>query len=267
MSKQADKLNMEQKELFNKVVKDKKNIFFTGCAGTGKSFVLKCIIDELRSKYSNPATVAVTASTGKAAFNIGGTTLHSFAGIGLGVGNKEELFSKARFNRNAEQRWKEVNILVIDEISMIDGELFDKLEYIARKIRNNNNTFGAIQLVLVGDLLQLPPINEEDHVKKRIVEADCWKLCISEYVLLKHVFRQQDIHFIRVLTCIRIGAITEEVIEFMKKLSEEKNFDGESGPVNLYAIRSKTEEHNRIKLSSIKPKMYILKVVNQIVTY
>lgn len=257
MSSKISKLNFEQRQLFDKVIGDKKSIFFTGCAGTGKSFVLECIVDELRSRNSNPGIVAVTASTGKAAFGIGGTTLHSFAGIQLGRGTKEELSSRVVFNKNAAQRWKEVNTLIIDEISMIDGELFDKLEYIARYIRKNTNRFGGIQLILVGDLLQLPPVDEHDHIKKRVIEAESWKTCIDEYILLKHVFRQQDINFVRVLTCIRIGAITEEVTEFMKKLTEEKDFGGESGPVDLYATRSKTEKHNKLKLDAINAESKI----------
>lgn len=257
MPTNLDKLNAEQKELFNKVVNDKKSIFFTGCAGTGKSFVLKCIVNELRSRNFNPGTVAVTASTGKAAFGVGGTTLHSFAGIQLGKGTREELSTKVTFNKNAAQRWKEVKILIIDEISMIDGELFDKIEYVARQVRKNTNKFGGIQLVLVGDLLQLPPVNEYDHVKKRIIEAESWRTCISEYILLKHVFRQQDISFVRVLTCIRIGAITDEVTKFMKKLAENKDFGGESGPVDLYATRSKTEKHNKLKLDAINSESKI----------
>lgn len=251
MSTRLDKLNSEQKELFDKIVYKKRNIFFTGCAGTGKSFVLQCIVDELRSRNSNPGTVAVTASTGKAAFGIGGTTLHSFAGIQLGKGTKEEVSSRVVFNKNAAERWKEVNVLIIDEVSMIDGELFDKIEYVARQVRRNTNKFGGIQLILVGDLLQLPPVDEHTHIKKRVVEAESWKTCVDEYILLKHVFRQQDINFVRVLTCIRIGAITEEVTEFMKKLAEEKDFGGESGPVDLYATRNKTEKHNKLKLDAI----------------
>ena len=252
MSKQLEKLNTEQKELFNKIVEKRISLFFTGCAGTGKSFVLQCVIEELRLRYSKPETIAVTASTGKAAFGIGGSTLHSFAGIGLGLGSLEDVYKRVQFNKNASNRWREVQTLIIDEISMIDAELFEKLEYIARKIRKTDSKFGGIQLVLVGDLLQLPPVSENNNLKKRIIESQCWKECINEYVLLKHVFRQQDINFIRVLTCIRIGAITDEVRKFMNKLQQEKDFGGESGPVNLYATRNKTEQHNKSKLDSIE---------------
>lgn len=251
------KLNEEQQILCDKVLKDKKNVFFTGCAGTGKSLTLKYIIDQLRVRYPEPNNVAVTASTGKAAFNISGTTLHSFAGIGLGKGTKQELATNAQFNKNAAERWRKVKTLIIDEISMIDGELFDKLEYIARQVRKDNRRFGGIQLVLVGDLLQLPPVNEQNYIKKRIIEAECWKQCIDEYILLKHVFRQQDISFVRVLTCIRVGAITEEVIKFMDKLQQDKDFGGESGPVELYAIRNKTEKYNKVKLDAIESESKI----------
>jgi ATP-dependent DNA helicase PIF1 len=135
MSSQIHRLNASQKVLFDKVVDQKKNVFFTGCAGTGKSFVLKRIVDALQSIHSKSGAIAVTASTGKAAFNIAGSTLHSFAGIGLGKGSIDDIYKRVLFNKNALQRWEEVKVLIVDEISMIDGDLFDKLEYIARKIK------------------------------------------------------------------------------------------------------------------------------------
>ena len=252
MSNQIDKLSTSQKVLFDKVINEKKNIFFTGCGGTGKSFVLKCIIDTLRSIYPVPGAVAVTGSTGKAAFNITGTTLHSFAGVGLGKGTKDDIYKRVLFNRNAAQRWEEIKILIVDEISMIDGELFDKLEYIATRMKKNNIRFGGIQLVLVGDLLQLPPVNEGSTIKKMVIEAGSWKKCIDEYILLTEVFRQKDMEFIRVLACIRVGAVTDEVLKYMKKLEEKKDFSGESGPVELFATKNKTEVYNKSKLDQIK---------------
>lgn len=251
MSEKKVELSLEQKDLLEKTVNQRKSIFFTGCGGTGKSFVLGYIIKELRSKSDKAGTVAVTASTGKAAFNVGGTTLHSFAGIQLGNASKDDLYKKAHFNSNSRNRWKEVTTLIIDEISMIDGELFDKLEYIARRMKENNEPFGGIQLILVGDLLQLPPVQTLGQNKKRIFEADSWKKCIQEYIMLGRVFRQNNIDFIRVLTCIRVGEVTDEVVKYMEKLAQKKDFDEKAGVVNLYATKNKTDEYNNRELNKI----------------
>lgn len=106
-----------------------ESVFFTGAAGTGKSFLLNHIIKVLPQEGT-----FVTASTGIAAVAIGGTTVHSFAGVGLGDKPKEELADMAS-RSDVRKRWQECRVLVIDEISMIDGELFDKLEYVARRVR------------------------------------------------------------------------------------------------------------------------------------
>lgn len=144
-------LSEEQQHVLDLVIEQKKSVFFTGSAGTGKSVLMREIISQLRKKYSRePDRVAVTASTGLAACNVGGVTLHSFAGIGLGKEAIPELVRKIKKNQKAKHRWMRTKVLVVDEVSMVDGELFDKLESIARQIRNNMRPFGGIQLVITG---------------------------------------------------------------------------------------------------------------------
>ena len=175
------------------VVKKEKSVFFTGSAGTGKSVLMRQIIESLRQAHtSQRGCVAVTASTGLAACNVGGVTLHSFAGIGLGKEAVPELVSKIKKNRKAKLRWKCTKVLVIDEVSMVDGELFDKLEAVARKLRNNARPFGGIQLVITGDFFQLPPVPDPGRVAKFAFEAAKWSTTIEYTIGLHHVFRQKD---------------------------------------------------------------------------
>ncbi|KAG4304852.1 hypothetical protein PORY_001905 [Pneumocystis oryctolagi] len=135
-------LSEEQKTVLKIVVEERK----INVLGTGKSILLREIITSLRKKYAKePDRVAITASTGLAACNIGGVTLHSYAGIGLGRDSSEDLCKKIKKNKKCLSRWLRTKVLVIDEISMVDAELFDKLENIARKLRNNENPFGGIQ--------------------------------------------------------------------------------------------------------------------------
>ncbi|KAI9464463.1 PIF1-like helicase-domain-containing protein [Lactarius psammicola] len=108
-------LSYEQKRVLE-LVKQKKNVFYTGSAGTGKSVLLREIIKTLRKEYvRTPDAVAVTASTGIAACNIGGVTIHSFAGIGLGIESVEDLVKKIEKNRKASSRWNRAKVLIIDE--------------------------------------------------------------------------------------------------------------------------------------------------------
>ncbi|CEP21456.1 PIF1 [Cyberlindnera jadinii] len=135
-------LSEEQQHIVD-IVKRGRSLFYTGSAGTGKSVLLKSLIKTLKNMYPGQGEVAVTASTGLAAVNIGGITLHSFSGIGLGKEDADSLVKKVRRNRKASQRWKTVRVLIIDEISMISGELFDKLDHIACELRRNDRPFGG----------------------------------------------------------------------------------------------------------------------------
>ncbi|KAF8074739.1 PIF1-like helicase-domain-containing protein [Lyophyllum atratum] len=139
-------LSQEQLQIL-KLVSEGESIFYTGSAGTGKSVLLREIIRTLRKKHvKSPDAIAITASTGIAACNIGGVTIHSFAGIGLGIESAEDLAIKIRKNKKASTRWQRTKVLIIDEVSMVDGELFDKLSRIGSKLRKNIAPFGGIQV-------------------------------------------------------------------------------------------------------------------------
>lgn len=152
-------LSAEQGKILE-LVKNGESVFFTGSAGTGKSHLLKRIIKSLP-----PDTTFPTASTGAAACLIGGTTLHSFAGMGTGGGTLERCVALASRDPHVSM-WRRCRCLVIDEISMVDAELFDKLEGVARAVRRSREAFGGIQLVVCGDFLQLPPVSTETEKKK-----------------------------------------------------------------------------------------------------
>ena len=186
-------LSMEQRRVLDLVAEGKKSVFFTGSAGTGKSVLLREIIKVLRQKYKKePDRIAVTASTGLAACNVGGITLHSFGGIGLGKEAVPELVKKIKRNQKAKNRWMRTRVLIVDEVSMVDGDLFDKLEGIARSIRNNGRPFGGIQLVVTGDFFQLPPVPDFGKAAKFAFDAATWNTSIDHTIGLTQVFRQKD---------------------------------------------------------------------------
>lgn len=187
-------LSNEQEHVKELVCQMGKSVFFTGPAGTGKSVLMRAIVQELKKKYSkDPERLAVTASTGLAACNIGGMTLHSFAGIGLGKDDAQTLVRKIRRNAKAKNRWIKTKVLIIDEISMVDGDLFDKLSQIGRVIRNNGRPWGGIQLVITGDFFQLPPVPDKNtRDAKFAFEAGTWNTSIDHTIGLTEVFRQKD---------------------------------------------------------------------------
>lgn len=186
-------LSEEQEHILKLVVEQRQSTFFTGSAGTGKSVLLREIIAAFRRQFSRELDrVAVTASTGLAACNIGGVTLHSFAGIGLGKDEVPELVKKVKRNQKAKQRWLRTKVLIIDEVSMVDADLFDKLEQVARSIRNNGRPFGGIQLVITGDFFQLPPVPDNGRIARFCFDAHQWNTTIAHTIGLHHVFRQKD---------------------------------------------------------------------------
>lgn len=188
-------LSNEQRHVKSLVVEKGQSVFFTGPAGTGKSVLMRAIIQELKKKYAkDPERVAVTASTGLAACNIGGMTLHSFSGIGLGKEDVNVLVKKIRRNPRAKNRWLRTKVLIIDEVSMVDAELFDKLSQVGRIMRNNGRPWGGIQLVITGDFFQLPPVPDGGKQKesKFAFDAATWNLSIDHTIGLTEVFRQRD---------------------------------------------------------------------------
>jgi ATP-dependent DNA helicase PIF1 len=187
-------LSTEQQHVRELVVERGQSVFFTGPAGTGKSVLMRAIIADMKRKYArDPERVAVTASTGLAACNIGGMTLHSFSGIGLGKEDVGTLIKKIRRNPKAKNRWLRTKILIMDEVSMVDGDLFDKLSQIGRTIRNNGRPWGGIQLVITGDFFQLPPVPDGKQAQARFAfEAATWSTSIDHTIGLTEVFRQRD---------------------------------------------------------------------------
>ena len=198
-----------------------ENIFLTGPAGTGKSE----IITQFMKQRPRSKRVHVTSTTGISAIKIKGRTIHSFAGIGTGSADVQRLITHILKERKLKEKWRSVDVLIIDEISMLSAELFDKLEEIAKCIRQSVETFGGIQIILCGDFPQLPNV-EGDFC----FQAESWNRVVGDNIVeLTSIMRQDDILFQKCQNAVRLG----EIDEGTKKLFEErigatldKNFDG-----------------------------------------
>ncbi|KAJ7163788.1 PIF1-like helicase-domain-containing protein [Mycena crocata] len=143
-------LNAEQTVILRQVVDEGKNIFFTGSAGTGKSLLLRAIIKALKKKHAKtPDAISITASTGMAASNIGGMTIHAWGAISPTPTDFELQISCIKKCRPALQRWQKTKVLIVDEVSMVDGPLFTRICKIAETLRKQTDRpFGGIQVIV-----------------------------------------------------------------------------------------------------------------------
>ncbi|EGG13469.1 hypothetical protein DFA_11230 [Cavenderia fasciculata] len=267
-------LNKTQKEILDVVLNQGKNIYFTGPGGTGKSYLIKTIVQEL---HKMGKSVFVTATTGIAALNISGTTIHSFAGIKYSNAEFTELLSSAYSKKN---NWKSCQVLIMDEISMLDGLFFESLDRIARTIRSKMNVknkrvppgtdplsipWGGIQLVLTGDFFQLPPVPsyqeqskitnpDKSLVKKRkyCFEVDSWTESVDEIYQLTEIFRQKDPKFSEMLSRIRIGQPDDTIIQVLKHHQKDLVLGNGILPTQLYTTNRSVEEKNIYHLQMIK---------------
>lgn len=247
-------LSQEQQEVANLVLRG-HNIFYTGSAGTGKSFLLKHIVKILNQKFGTG--VAVTASTGLAAYNIGGMTINSYLGIGIGKGTPDEIFRRIKNNKKIKERWLNLNVLIIDEVSMINGNLIDKLDWIARKLLDKSKPFGGIQIVLCGDFYQLPPVdrkkdkfNEEEVIYA--FESKFWQQNIKLQIILKKIFRQQnDKVFLDMLQEVRDGEVSDSTLKKFQSLARPLSIVDGVLPTRLFPTRRETDSINKQMLQNL----------------
>lgn len=218
-------------------IKSGKNVFLTGSAGTGKTLVIKSYVKE----YSSKRKIAITSTTGTSAILLGGTTLHSYLKIGLGKENVSKLYQKISSKRTWVKIWRDLNCLIIDEISMLDPILFDKLEHLARLIRSDSRPFGGIQLVLSGDFLQLPCVGTDNFC----FEANSWNNCIEQTYVFTEIIRQSDCEFQNCLNFLRFGIVNETVINTLNsRIGVELKNDFNIKPTKLYSKNLEVDELN-----------------------
>lgn len=252
-------LSKEQEFILQQAV-DGTSLFYTGSAGTGKSILLKSIIKALRLKHKD--TVAVTASTGLAACNIGGITLHSFAGVGIANEEVNHLLKKLRRNQKAYKRWLTTKVLIIDEISMVDGHLLNKFNDLAKTVRKSKLPFGGIQIIACGDFYQLPPVVKRtksdgeywDKPPEAFFSFECeaWKENIEQTYMLKEIFRQKgDQRFIDMLNEMRNGTVSNQSVEEFHRLDRPVKCPVGINPAELFATRTEVDRANNVRLNKL----------------
>jgi len=212
------------------------NLFITGQAGTGKSFLLnECIANA----FTKRKTVGVTSTSGTSAVLIDGVTVHSYFGIGTGRDGLTKLMPRVMRNKPAYTRWLTTDIIIIDEISMMDATIFEKLECLGRLLRRSSEFFGGMQVVLVGDLYQLPPVA---YAKYGLLINS--KSFLREYgspdspgriVELTEIVRQRDPDFQTMLSELRVGRMTPFSISLLESRMIEPPKGAHIEPTILYS--------------------------------
>lgn len=239
-------LSDEQQGALERIVRG-ENLLITGTAGTGKSHLLH----HLRALL-NPV---ITASTGVSAIQLHGETIHSWAGLGLCDKSPHEIV--AGIYRRAQQwGWAQVEriraakILVVDEVSMLSADVIDTLDGVLSLVRENEDLFGGLQMVLVGDFLQLPPVSKDGEVAFAF-EADAWKQANIGVAMLTKVYRQEEEHFSRILGKIRMDEIDDEVISFLEERYHAEDPDPEHPACILHTHNAGCDRINAKMLAEL----------------
>ena len=235
-----------------------KSFFLTGAGGTGKSFVIRSIVEALHRQGKD---VALTAMTGCAALLLGkgAKTLHSWAGIGLGKDSVQTLLVKLRKSFRAKKNWLAADALIIDEVSMMTPDLLDKLEELGKAIRRNPAPFGGLQLILVGDMYQLPPVNNSSETIHFVFEANAWKRCIEDSVVLRTVHRQSDPVFLKILDEARAGKLSQDSIDILESRCTNDWKRLEIKPTLLFTRRADVEQINMAQIQKCQGPDYSFK--------
>lgn len=228
------------------ILKTGANIFLTGEPGAGKTYVLNEYIDWL---MSCDMSVAVTASTGIAATHIGGITIHSWSGIGArDVLTPHDLDAIAS-NEKIVKRIKKARVLVIDEISMLDGRVLDMVESVCRTVKQRGEAFGGMQVILVGDFFQLPPIAGRGEMSRFAFESRAWDSAKFLTCYLTEQHRQEDELLLGLLSAIRKNDVDESHYTLLSEQTEIGYPDIE--PTKLYTHNSDVESMNTARLREL----------------
>ena len=252
IKKPATKIKEEDSD-YNKVLtllKNGENVFLTGFAGTGKSYILNKLKEKLKKKLT------ITSTTGIAAVNVKGQTLHSWAGVGLCRNTISNTVEKIKKRITQYRQILNCKILAVDEISMLNIEAFEYVNEVLKQVRECNEPFGGIQVLFIGDFFQLPPVegaNEGGYEggngsfaeRRYCFDSPLWEDLNLKNVVLKKNYRQNEENFITALAHMRENCLDSEDIELLKT----RCTDMDTTETDILHIFSTNQEANRYNLA------------------
>jgi len=209
---------MKQKTALE-ILKSGKNVFITGSAGTGKTYLLNLYTQYLKERRVYPTIVA---PTGIAASHLGGQTIHSFFALGIRDSIDEGYVDFLLDKKYLKTRFSKLKLLIIDEVSMISPEIFSSMDLILRGFKGTDAPFGGVQVVISGDFFQLPPVSKVPKEKRFAWQSPAWKALELQTCYLQKKFRQDDDRLIQVLDDIRSGEISASSEELLASRHEKE---------------------------------------------
>jgi ATP-dependent DNA helicase PIF1 len=252
------KLSIEQQNLFDYIEQSENNIFVTGRAGTGKSTLLSYLVENTQKN------VAVCAPTGVAALNVGGVTIHSLFGFPFGTLGEHDI--ARHLNRRTREVLAALDVLVIDEVSMVNADLMDAISKSMGIARGRRKIpFGGAQIVMFGDPYQLSPVpgnNEEraymaeNYQSNWFFDAHVWREDSLERFELGEIFRQSDEEFKSILNAIRTGEVDQSMLDRLNQAGNR--FPPHDDVIRLATINASVDQVNRERMSRLttKPKTF-----------
>ena len=252
-------LSEEQLALFKYIEGEHTNIFVTGRAGTGKSTLLSYLVENTKKNF------AVCAPTGVAALNVSGQTIHSLFGLPPGLLGTEDV--ARHLSKRTREVLRSIEMLVIDEISMVSADLLDAMNRMLIAARGKNRgPFGGAQVVMFGDPYQLAPVPPSDPAERGwlaenyqsnwFFDAHVWRDADLERYELNEIFRQHDDEFKSILNAIRDGSCTQEMLDRLNQAGNR--FAPHDDVIRLCTINSTVDQINGTRLSRLgtPPKQF-----------
>jgi len=234
------------------ILKLGKNVFLTGAAGSGKTYVLNQYISFLKK---SGIRVAVTATTGIAATHLGGMTIHSWSGIGINESLSPHDLKQLLKRSKLRNRFEQTSVLIIDEVSMLHAYQFDLVDQVARAFRDSNEPFGGLQVVLSGDLFQLPPISRDTQAQN-IISSDVWQKMQPQLCYLDEQHRQSGDELTTVLNAIRSSAFDDSIYEILNSRLLV-NFKESIKATKLYTHNIDVDRINQAELMRLSTKSQV----------
>ena len=246
MSQKANRhgAKMDQ-ELALAILLSGRSALLTGAAGTGKTYLLNTFIAQARKRGKK---VSVTATTGLAATHLGGNTIHSWSGIGVSDHLPNNFFE--RLSKTRRDVISKTDVLIIDEISMLHDFRLDMIDKVLRTVRENDQPFGGIQLVMSGDFFQLPPVNRPNEQGGGfVVYSDAWQELQPAVLYLERQYRQNDERLLEILTALRTGDVRRRHVEVLLARTEIEPPDGDI--TELHTVNVDVDDINIQKLAEL----------------
>ncbi len=244
---------MTQKDAME-ILKMGYNCYLTGAAGSGKTHLLNEYIKYLKN---NGVEVGVTASTGIAATHMGGMTIHSWSGLGIRDNLTEYDLEDLETKKYLQDRFKETQVLIIDEISMLHHYRLDLVERIARHLKKNQLPFGGMQVILCGDFFQLPPVQRAGELESFFsYKSETWKKLNLKICYLEEQYRHKDDKFLKILNGIRNNSISEESLSHLRSRHNAILKDGLE-PTKLHTHNIDVDSINENELNKLPGQIFM----------